>query len=60
LAPIEYTGLVWAFTYGYFIWSDAPKLNVILGATLIVACSFALIWFENRRARRNENLDEQA
>ncbi len=52
LAPIEYTGLVWAFLYGYAIWADIPGWNTFAGAGLIVAGSLGLVWFEDRRARR--------
>lgn len=48
LAPMEYTGLVWAFLYGYVIWAEVPSWNVILGAVLIVASSLTLIWWERR------------
>jgi S-adenosylmethionine uptake transporter len=51
LAPIEYSGLVWAFLYGYAIWADIPQWNTFAGAALILAGSLALIWFEHRRAR---------
>lgn len=51
LAPVEYTGLVWAFFYGYAIWADVPTLKVILGAGLIVAASLGLVWWERRAAR---------
>lgn len=50
VAPVEYTGLVWAFVYGYAIWTDIPALHVFAGAVLIVASSLILIWFERRRA----------
>ena len=49
VAPIEYTGLVWAFLYGYLIWSDIPRINVVFGAVLIVGGSLSLILFERRR-----------
>ena len=50
VAPIEYTGLVWAFIYGYLIWSDVPAPSVFAGAICIVGSTLALIWFERRRA----------
>lgn len=31
LAPIEYTGLVWAFIYGFVIWSDIPPPTSLPG-----------------------------
>lgn len=52
IAPVEYTGLVWAFTYEFLIWKDVPRLNVFAGAALILGSSLCLIWFERRRAMR--------
>lgn len=52
VAPIEYTGLVWAFIYGYLIWADVPAPTVFAGAGCIVCSSLALVWFERRRAYR--------
>ncbi len=49
LAPIEYTGLIWAFAYGYLIWAEVPATNVFVGAVLIIASSVVLILWERRR-----------
>ena len=51
LAPVEYTGLVWAFFYGYLIWADIPGLKVFAGAALIVSSSLGLVWWERRVAQ---------
>ncbi|MBO9628186.1 MAG: DMT family transporter [Shinella sp.] len=48
LAPVEYTGLIWAFVYGYTIWAEIPTLNVFIGAILIVASSLVLVFWERR------------
>lgn len=48
LAPVEYTGLIWAFVYGYTIWAEIPALNVFIGAILIVASSLVLVFWERR------------
>ena len=50
VAPIEYTGLVWAFLYGYAIWADIPRWNTFAGAAMIAAGSLGQVWFENRGA----------
>ena len=50
LAPVEYTGLVWAGVYGYAIWADIPSPQTVAGAALIVAGSLGLVWSERRRA----------
>jgi S-adenosylmethionine uptake transporter len=52
IAPVEYTGLVWAFIYGYAIWHDIPKPHVFAGAILIVCASLGLVLWEARSARR--------
>lgn len=56
VAPVEYTGLVWAFLYGYAIWAEVPQWHVVVGAALIVISSLALIWFERRRAIRGSQV----
>ncbi|TCL64128.1 DMT family transporter [Rhizobium sp. BK251] len=48
LAPVEYTGLIWAFIYGYMIWAEIPATNVFIGALLIVISSLVLVSFERR------------
>ncbi len=58
VAPVEYSGLVWAFLYGYVIWGELPGPRVFGGAGLIVIASLVLIGFEGRRSRR-ERLDQE-
>ncbi len=48
LAPVEYTGLVWAGVYGYAIWADVPGHGTFAGAALILAGSLGLVWSESR------------
>jgi S-adenosylmethionine uptake transporter len=52
LAPVEYTGLVWAFLYGFVIFAEVPTLHVVIGAVVIVIASLALAWHETRQAAR--------
>jgi S-adenosylmethionine uptake transporter len=35
LAPIEYTGLIWAFIFSYLFWGNQPNSFLIMGAMLI-------------------------
>jgi drug/metabolite transporter (DMT)-like permease len=44
----NYTGIVWATGYGWFIWGDWPGPPVWIGATIIVASSLFIVWRENR------------
>jgi S-adenosylmethionine uptake transporter len=48
LAPIHYTELIWASAIGYAIFHETPRLEIYLGAALIVgACLWAA--FDERR-----------
>lgn len=54
LAPVEYTGLIWAFAYGYVIWAEIPTANVFVGAFLIVVSSCALVIWERAGSKRRD------
>jgi S-adenosylmethionine uptake transporter len=42
LAPIHYTELVWASVYGFVLFHETPRLQLFLGAALIIAaCLYA-------------------
>ncbi len=51
LAPVEYTGLIWAGLFGYLIWADIPGPGTIAGAALIAVGSLSLVWSERRGGR---------
>lgn len=48
LAPVEFSGLIWAFLYGYLIWAEIPAVTVFAGAFLIVLSSLFLVYWEHR------------
>ena len=39
VAPFEYTYIMWAVLFGYFLWSEVPEPTTILGVTLLIASS---------------------
>ena len=47
----NYTGIVWATTYGWFIWGDWPSPPVWIGASIIVASSLFIVWRESHVAK---------
>ena len=51
LAPFEYSSLVWAFGFGYLIWSDVPGSNVFAGAVLIFSAGMIIIASERFAGR---------
>jgi drug/metabolite transporter (DMT)-like permease len=46
LAPINYTKLLWVSVLGFLIFGDVPSLNMWIGATIIVAAGFYIIYRE--------------
>jgi drug/metabolite transporter (DMT)-like permease len=56
LAPFEFTALIWAAALGYFVWSDIPADNVLIGAGIIVLSGIYLVHREGlaRRAQKKQ------
>lgn len=54
LAPFEYTSIISAAALGYFIWSDVPGPNILIGGGIIVSCGFYLLHRETLAARKEK------
>jgi S-adenosylmethionine uptake transporter len=50
LAPLEYTALAWAALFGWLFFNELPRLQVWIGAAIIIAACLYVAWDE-RRAR---------
>jgi drug/metabolite transporter (DMT)-like permease len=48
VAPLEYTGLLWAFALGFAIWGDIPEPAVFAGAALIILSGLLIIAMEEQ------------
>jgi S-adenosylmethionine uptake transporter len=46
VAPLEYTGMVWAILFGYLLFGEKPDPIVLAGAGLILIGS----WMVSRRS----------
>ena len=46
VAPLDYTGLIWATAFGWLFWSEIPDGPAFLGAGVIVASGVYIIWRE--------------
>jgi drug/metabolite transporter (DMT)-like permease len=47
IAPFEYVSLLLTLVIGFLVFGDVPTLAMILGATIIVASSIAVILREH-------------
>jgi drug/metabolite transporter (DMT)-like permease len=43
LAPFEYTALIWAFVLGFVVWGDVPRVQVFVGAGMILASGLLVL-----------------
>ena len=52
IAPLDYTALVWAVLYGWWIWGELPDQRTWVGASIIIAAGLFVLFRESRAARR--------
>ncbi len=50
LAPLEFTGLIWATTLGFIFFRETPRPQIYAGAALIIAACVFAEWSERRVA----------
>jgi S-adenosylmethionine uptake transporter len=54
LAPVHYSELLWAAAFGYFIFHETPRPQVLAGALFIIAACLYAAWDERRASPRLE------
>jgi S-adenosylmethionine uptake transporter len=52
IAPMEFSGLLWSFVFGYAIFGDIPAIGVFLGAGLILLSGGMVVLSELRGGRQ--------
>jgi drug/metabolite transporter (DMT)-like permease len=48
IAPFEYTTMIWALLFGWFIFGDLPTVAVLVGAAIVAATGLFIVWREHR------------
>ena len=48
VTPIKYLSLVFAIIFGFFIWSEVPKVLTLLGAGLVIISSLVIFIREDK------------
>ncbi|WP_051094138.1 DMT family transporter [Kaistia granuli] len=51
VVPYQYTMLIWAVVFGYFVFGDEPKISMLIGAAIIIAAGFYIFWREQRTGK---------
>lgn len=57
VVPYQYTLIVWALVFGWFVFGDWPTPAMLAGAALIVAAGLALLVLEHRAVSAKAVLD---
>lgn len=47
----NYSGIIWATAFGWFIWSDWPTASIWIGGTIVIASNIFIIWRESRKGK---------
>lgn len=51
VAPMDYTGLVWATLFGWVLFNSLPTAATLLGAPILVGSGLYIVWREHRLQR---------
>lgn len=51
IAVFNYSGIIWATAFGWFIWADWPTMHIWIGGLIVIMSNFVIIWREARLAR---------
>ncbi len=52
IAPFEYSAMIWAILFGYWIFGDVPVSTTLIGSAIIIGSGLFLGWWEWRDQRR--------
>jgi drug/metabolite transporter (DMT)-like permease len=47
IAPFEYTTMIWALLFGWFMFDDLPTLTMLTGAAIVTATGLFIVWREH-------------
>ncbi len=59
LAPIHFTELIWATVFGFLIFQETPRIQIFLGAALIIAACLYITYEERRLISKTRSPHEQ-
>ena len=51
VVPYQYSMIVWAVMFGYFVFGDVPQPATIVGAAIIIGAGIYIFWREQKLGR---------
>ena len=55
VAPFEYSYIIWAVGFGYFIWNEIPAVTTLIGLSLLTGSSLYILHREVRAAKPGDD-----
>ena len=52
LTPLDYSGIIWAITFGIIFFNDYPDSYVIFGSIIIVVSTYYIIYREKKAGQK--------
>jgi drug/metabolite transporter (DMT)-like permease len=60
VVPYQYSMIVWAVLFGYFVFGDVPQLATIIGASIIIAAGIYIFFREQALGREESAVNPPA
>jgi drug/metabolite transporter (DMT)-like permease len=60
VVPYQYSMIVWAVMFGYFVFGDVPQISVIAGAAIIIGAGFYIFLREQKLGREETTVNPPA
>ena len=51
IAPFDYTYMIWAGIYGFFVFNQPLSVNTVIGSSIIAGSGLFILWRETRLNR---------
>lgn len=51
ITVFNYSGIIWAALFGWWIWSDWPAQTIWIGGSIVIASNIFMIWRETKRGK---------
>jgi drug/metabolite transporter (DMT)-like permease len=52
IAPLDYTGMIWAILFGFWVWGDIPTWVVLAGAAVVICSTVYIVRREAMHRRQ--------
>ena len=51
ITVFNYSGILWATSFGWWIWGDWPAHTIWIGSTIVIASNIFMVWRESRKGK---------